>query len=412
VIFMLSLDRWQEILGTVRRNKMRTALTALSVAWGIFMLVILLGAGKGLEHSVADKFADDAVNAVWVFPGKTSKPHAGLPIGRQLQLTNADYEAIRRLPGVDKITARFGIQGDSTVAYGDKHAAFEIRCVHPDHLYLEKTLMVEGRFLDDLDIRDRTKVAVIGREVEKSLFTGKNPMGEYIQIGGIAYQVVGIFEDAGGEGELRKIYIPISTAQAAYGGTDKIRQVMFTMQSGTIEESKRLEGQTLSLLSARHKFAPDDKRAVRFRNNLEQYGEIQQIFTYIRWFLWIVGIGTIIAGIVGVSNIMLISVKERTREIGLRKAVGATPWSLIALILQEAVLLTGVAGYMGLVAGVLTLEIATKVIPKNDYIADPSIDLGVAIGATILLVFFGALAGYFPARRAANVNPIVALREE
>ena len=409
---MISIDRWQEIFDTVRRNRMRTALTALSVAWGIFMLVILLGAGDGLENSVEEKFADDAVNSVWLFAGKTSKPHEGMPIGRQIQLTNADYELIRKLPGIDRITARFGLMGDSTVTYGDKHAAFEIRAVHPDHLYLEKTVMVEGRFLDDLDIRDKTKVAIIGREVEKVLFGGKPPMGEHLQIGGIAYQVVGIFEDAGGEGELRKIYIPISTAQAAYGGTDKVRQIMFTMTSATVADSQRLEGEVLSMLSARHKFAPDDKRAVRMRNNVENFAEVSQIFRYVRIFLWIVGIGTIIAGIVGVSNIMLISVRERTREIGLRKAVGATPGSLIALIVQEAVMLTAVAGYLGLVAGVITLEVATRLMPKNDYIANPSVDLGVALGATVLLVIFGTLAGYFPARRAARINPIAALREE
>jgi len=409
---VLSLDRWQEILGTVRRNKMRTSLTALSVAWGIFMLVILLGAGTGLENSVAEKFKDDAVNSIWVFAGKTSKPYQGMPIGRAVQLTNADYEAVKAIPGIDKITGRYYLRGENyQVTYGDKHSAFDIRSVHPDHLYLEKTIMVAGRFLDDLDIRDRTKVAVIGMEVKKFLFGDQDPLGTYVDIGGIAYQVVGVFEDVGGEGELRKIYIPISTAQAAYGGGDHVNQIMFTL-SGSVADSKRLEGQVLSLLAARHHFAPDDKRAVRFRNNLESYGEIQQIFHFIRLFLWIVGIGTIIAGIVGVSNIMLISVRERTREIGLRKAVGATPWSLVALITQEAIMLTGVAGYLGLVIGVFTLELADRLIPHNDYFINPSVDLRTALGATALLVAFGTLAGYFPARRAAKVNPIVALREE
>ncbi|HTM23192.1 MAG TPA: ABC transporter permease, partial [Kofleriaceae bacterium] len=386
---------------------------ALSVAWGIFMLVILLGAGNGLENSVEEKFADDAVNSIWVFAGKTSKPHEGMPIGRPIQLTLDDYQAIRRVPGVEHITARFYLRGgEYAVSYGDKHSAFEIRSVHPDHLYLEKTLMTSGRFLNDFDIAERTKVAVIGAEVQKFLFPpGVEPLGKYIHIGGIAYQVVGVFEDVGGEAELRKVYIPITTAQAAYGGGDHIDQVMFTL-SGSLADAKRIEQSVLSLLSARHRFAADDRRAVRFRNNVENFAEVQQIFQFIRIFLWIVGIGTIIAGIVGVSNIMLISVKERTREIGLRKAVGATPWSLVALIVQEAVLLTGVAGYLGLVAGVLSLELVTRLMPKNDYIAHPEVDLGVALGATVLLVVFGALAGYFPARRASRVNPIVALREE
>lgn len=410
---MLSIDRWQEIYGTIRRNKLRTFLTALSVAWGIFMLVILLGAGTGLQNSVSYKFRDDAINSIWIWGGKTSIPHQGLPPGRQIKFTNADYERIRALPGVDRVTGRFRSGRDPMVVYKDRHSVFDLRSVHPDHRFLENTVITSGRFINDLDMAERRKVVVIGTKVDEFLFRGEQPLGKWITVGGLPYQVIGVFQDSGGEGEMRKMYIPISTAQMAYNGADRIHMLMFTISGDDVATSHRLEGQVRSMLATRHDFSPKDQRALRIRNNLESYHEVAQIFVMIRYFVWVVGIGTIIAGIVGVSNIMLISVKERTREIGLRKAIGATPGSLVQLILQEAILLTALAGYVGLAAGVGVLELANRILPADsEYIRDPQVDLGTVLGATLLLVFFGALAGYFPARRAARVNPIVALREE
>jgi putative ABC transport system permease protein len=407
------IDRWQEIYSTVRRNKLRTFLTALSVAWGIFMLVILLGAGSGLQNSVEYKFRDDAVNSIWLYGGKTTIPHAGLPPGRKITFKNGDFDAIKRdIAAVEHITGRYTMR-DAMISYRDQAASFQVRSCHPDHLYLENTIIIEGRFLNDLDLAERRKVTVIGTEVRDFLFkNGEQPMGKQIEIGGISYRVIGVFEDEGGERELRKVYIPITTAQRAYGGGEDIHQIMFTLGDANVADSRRVEGQVRSLLAARHKFSPDDKRALRVRNNLENFAEINEVFTYIRIFVWIVGIGTIIAGIVGVSNIMLISVKERTREIGLRKALGATPGSLIALILEESILLTAVAGYCGVVAGVGVLELFNRFVPENEYLRNPQVDLGVVVWATVLLVFFGALAGFWPARRAARVNPIEALRDE
>ena len=216
---VFNIDLWQEIYGTVRRNKLRTFLTALAVAWGIFMLVVLLAAGKGLRNGIGYQFRDDAVNSIWIWPNKTSIPWAGQPVGRQIQLDNDDFEAIKRLPGVEHITARVFLWNEGAVVRGDKKSAFDIRSVHPEHRFLEKTEMTSGRFIDDRDLVERTKVAVIGDEVRDILFEkGEEPIGQWIGIHGIQYQVIGVFQDEGGEGERRKIYIPISTAQMAYGG--------------------------------------------------------------------------------------------------------------------------------------------------------------------------------------------------
>ncbi|HEX9618941.1 MAG TPA: ABC transporter permease [Polyangiaceae bacterium] len=409
----MSFDGLRELFDTVNRNRLRTALTALSVAWGIFMLVILLAAGTGLERGVAHNFRDDAVNSIWIRPGKTSLPHAGHTPGRSVQFTNDDMAAVSRsVSGIEHITGRFYLWGEYFVSYGQEHGSFDIRGCHPDHRYLEKTLMLAGRFIDDLDIEKRRKVAVIGPEVRTALFKGKDPLGEYVKIRGVNYRVVGVFEDEGGQNELRKIYIPISTAQLVYHGADRLHHIMYTVGDASTEASERMVAETRALLARRHDFSPQDRRAVNIQNNLQEFQRIKQIFDWIRAFVWIVGIGTIFAGVVGVSNIMLISVQERTKEIGIRKAIGATPWSIVSSILQEAVLVTSAAGYSGLVAGVALVEFVSKTIPENDYVRNPEVDLRMALVATFILVACGALAGLVPAVRAARVKPVVAMREE
>jgi putative ABC transport system permease protein len=299
--------------------------------------------------------------------------------------------------------------GDLAVTYGDKKSAFDIRSTHPDHRHLEKTIMISGRFLNDLDLEEKRKVAVIGIAVRDFLFESVDPLGKYIEIGGISYRVVGVYQDKGGEGELRKIYVPITTAQMAYNAGDRIHALMFTMGDIDATQSKEVERRVHEMMSARHNYAPNDERALRIRNNLEQYQKIMSIFDAIQIFVWIVGAGTIVAGIVGVSNIMLISVKERTKEFGVRKSLGATPWSITSMVVQESIVLTAISGYFGLVAGIALLEVAGKFV---EFVKDAQVDLGLAMTATGLLVFCGALAGYFPARRAASVNPVVALRDE
>ncbi|MCA9676765.1 MAG: ABC transporter permease [Kofleriaceae bacterium] len=415
----MSLDRWLEILSTLGRNRLRTFLTMLSVAWGILMLVVLQGAGQGLSHGTQEQFKDDAVNSIWMFAGRTTIPYGGYPVGRRLTFDNGDYDALRDAPGVEHLTGRYGIRGggffggEVIVRRGDKSSSFDVRSVHPDHLYLEKTIMVAGRFLNQRDLDGHRKVAVIGMPVRDFLFgPGADPMGQWIEVNGVAFQVVGVFTDEGGEGELRKVYLPITTAQRAFGGNDRINMLMFTVGDADVAESQALADQAIALMAEHHDFAPADKQAVRVRNNVEAFDRFNKIFKIIELFVWVIGLGTIVAGIVGVSNIMMIAVKERTKEIGVRKALGATPSSIITMIVEEAVFLTAIAGYVGLVAGVAILQLVAAVLPANDFFSDPTVDLGLAIKATVILIVAGALAGYFPARAAARVNPIVALRDQ
>ncbi|MCB9675529.1 MAG: ABC transporter permease [Alphaproteobacteria bacterium] len=394
------------------RNRVRTALTSLSVAWGIFMLVLLLGFGKGLQNNVEYEFRDDATNSVWIYPGKTTKPFDGYPVGRRLGFTNRDHDAIAvGIEGVEHITSRFYPGGD-LVRWGERDGSFEVRATHPDHKYLENTIIVGGRFLNDRDIDEKRKVAVVGREVVKQLFRGADPLGEWITVRGVLFRVVGVFEDTGGDDEEAMIYLPITTAQSAFAGGESVRQIMFTVGDASVEQTDAMTEEARLMLARRHHFSPEDTRAVRVRNNVERFAQVKQIFALLGGFVWIVGLGTVMAGIVGVSNIMLVSVKERTREIGIRKALGATPGSIVGMILTEALLLTGVSGYAGLVVGVASLEAINRFVPENDYIRSPDVDLGVAVAALGLLTVAGAIAGLVPAIRAASVDPIVALRDE
>jgi putative ABC transport system permease protein len=404
-------DALQEIFATLSRNKLRTALTAASVAWGMLMLVVLLGAGRGLQNGAAYEFRDDAVNSLWLYAGKTSRPFAGRGPGREVKLMNDDYEALRRnFPAIDHISARFYMWGEFTVSYGSKHSSFDMRGTHPGHRYLEKTIMVRGRFLDDSDIAERRKVCVIGSKVAAFLFGQKDPVGEYISIHGLSYKVVGVFEDVGGEAELKKIYAPITTAQLLYNQPGRVHQIMFTIGDATLEQSQALARQVTLFMAARTGVSPDDRQALRVQNNIAQFQRVNSVVVWIQAFGWIVGIGTLLAGVVGVSNIMLISVKERTREIGIRKALGATPWSIISLVIGEAVIVTSVAGYCGLIAGVFAVELAARTLTDVPYLRQPDVDLPVALTAALVLVFFGALAGFFPARHAASISPMEALR--
>jgi putative ABC transport system permease protein len=410
---MLRLDTWQEILDTVRKNKLRTMLTGFSVAWGILILVVLLGSGQGLAHGVEYSFRDDAVNAIWLRSGQTSVPYKGLRPGRNVQFTNEDYELIRQgVPGVDHITARFFIRGNLTVAYEGQTSSYDVRSVHPDHQFLEKTIMLEGRFLSPLDLREYRKVAVIGTKVHEQLFRGAPALGKYIKINGVPFQVVGVFTDEGGEGELEKIYLPITTAQRTFNGANRVGMVMMTVGDATVDRSKAITEDIKHRMSDRHDFDPADERAIYLNNGVEQFQRFVNLMGGIRAFVWVIGIGTLLAGVVGVSNIMMIAVKERTREIGVRKAIGATPGSVMGLVLQEAVLITGVAGYIGLVTGVAVLEAMSRGISGSDFFKNPEVHFGVAVSATVLLVVAGAVAGFVPARRAAAIRPIEALREE
>lgn len=402
----------REVFATLGRNKLRTLLTAFSVAWGLFMLVILLAAGSGLENGVEWEFRDDAVNSMAVAGGMTSIPYAGRRTGRDIHFKTPDYEAVpRHVPEVEHITGRFYLWGEFTVSRKDKRSSFEVRGVNPGHQHLEKTEMVAGRYLNELDIQERRKVAVIGSIAKTFLFGEQAAVGEYIKLRGLEYKVVGVFEDAGGEAELRRIFVPITTAQFIYNVPDAVHQILFTLGDTSVERSKEIETTLRHLMAKRHQFSPEDRRAVRVHNNLERFVRITRVFTWINAFVWIVGIGTLLAGVVGVSNLMLISVAERTREIGIRKALGATPASLVGMIVAESLVITASAGYAGLVAAVGAVEIVRRLWPEVSMLRNPEVDLTTALIAGALTTLAGVVSGLVPAWRAARVNPITALRE-
>ena len=416
---MFSLDRWQEVLSTIGRAKLRSALTAFAVAWGIFMLVVLLGMGQGLRHGAESQFADDATNAVWIWGGTMSQPYQGLPVGRRIQFSNQDYEQLRKVERIDHLTGRFfpgsggrPFGGDQVMRVGARTQSFDLRAVHPDHLYLEKTLVQSGRYINEADIVEKRKVAVIGWPVAEFFWYSRDVVGKAIEIGGVPFEIVGVFDDKGGDdGEQKMVYVPVTTAQLAWNGADRLNALLFTVGDLSIAETKELLDDVKGKLSERLRFNPNDPQALRVRNNLEQYESFQQIFWIIEVFVSAMGIATLIAGVIGVANIMLITVKERTKEIGIRKALGAPPWSIIGGILQESVFLTAAAGYLGLVAGVATLSLVAKVAGSSEFFSDPHIDFKIAIYANIILVVSGALAGFFPAYAAAKVSPVEAMRD-
>jgi len=412
---MFEIDKWQEIYSTVRKNKLRTFLTGFSVAWGIFMLIILLGSGNGLENGVKENFKGGAINGVWISNGITSKQYKGLKTGRQINFTNEDYKMLKTaIQGEDRISARLFL-GDNLTSYKNNYGSFFLSPCHPDYGYIKEVVMLEGRFLNELDILDFRKVAVIGEKVKSELFKGKDTlaMGKFININGVLFKVVGIFRDfSRNDNELRRIYIPISTAQRVFKGNNVINQISFTTGNASPEQADQMISTARLMLANKHTFDPEDRQAVELWNKSEDVRRFNALFSGIRIFIWIIGIGTIIAGVVGVSNIMMIVVNERTKEIGIRKALGATPLSIITLILQEAIVITAFAGYIGLVLGIGLLELIARNMPPSDFFRNPEANLSIAMGATFLLVIAGTAAGFFPAMKAAKIKPIEALRDE
>ena len=408
-------DKWQEIFETMKKNRLRTFLTGFSVAWGIFMLIILLGSGYGLENGVKKAFEGDAANTLWINPGQTTMPYKGMKQGRNIQFTNEDYELLKQdIPFIDKISSRLNVWQDNTISYKKEYGNYDIIACHPGYGYYETLDIIEGRFINDDDINEFRKSVVIGVPVRDALFkNGEDPLGKYIHVSGVPFKVTGVFQDAGGDRDMQRVYLPISTAQRVFNFGNRIFTLGIVTENIGIEESRAMAEDVRQTLAQKHKFNPEDQRAVFVWNNLEEYIKLMTLFANIRMFIWIIGIGTIIAGVVGVSNIMMIVVKERTQEIGIRKALGATPWSIISLILMESVLITSFAGYIGLVMGVGLLELIQPAFENSDtFFKNPEVDIMTALGATAVMVISGMLAGFVPARKAAAIQPIEALRYE
>ncbi len=410
---MFDIDKWHEIFANIAKNRLRTFLTGFSVAWGIFMLIVLLGAGKGLENGVKDQFNQDAVNSIWLNTGKTSLSYQGYQPGKQIQFTNEDYTFIdRTYKNMDHISSRLHMFDINLISYRSKFGNFNVKGVHPGMLYPEKINLTKGRFINDLDIKESRKVTCISKKMVEELFVNEDPIGKEINVNGVLFKVVGTFFDEGGDRDNRRAYLPVSTTQKTFTGNNNVDQIVMSIAENDIDKSEAITDELRALLATRHHFNPEDKKAVFVWNNLVEYRRVMGLMNGINIFIWIIGIGTLIAGIVGVSNIMMIVVKERTKEIGIRKALGATPASIIALILQEAVFITSLFGYIGLIAGVFLLEGLKTNIPNSDFFKNPEVEIKNALFAMILLVIAGLFAGFFPAKKAASVQPIEALRDE
>ena len=416
---MFDLDKWQEIFATINKNKLRTALTALGVFWGIFMLTILLGSGGGMQKGVMQMFGDQLVNNLYVWSNKTTMAYKGYQAGRRPQFTNDDMAAIRASFQEVKYIAPRVHMGNPVFMRENKTGAYEVRGELPDYIYIEPKDMYKGRFINPLDIEQRRKVIVIGERIRDVFFDKEEEaVGQYINVKGIDYKIVGIFKskrkgENKGEDE-QQAFIPITTAQQILNMPNRIHWFVCGWRLDVAVSEKQED--LMALLRKRHDVHPDDVEAVGSWNMAEEVAKFTGLFSAINIFVWFVGIGTLIAGIVGVGNVMLIIVKERTKEIGIRKAMGATPSSIISMILLESVFITTISGYLGLLAGTGLISLVAYAMEQANFhsmfFANPEIDMAVGLQALAILVIAGGVAGLIPALHASRINPVVALRDE
>ena len=423
---MFDRDSWQEIMHTLKKNKLRTFLTAFGVFWGIFMLIIMLGSGNGLENGVRSGMGDFATNSFFVWTERTSMPYKGFPRGRSFNFKNDDIQALAdNIPEIEYIAPKIrgwsAGDGTNNTVRKNKTGAFSIMGEYPVWNKIDPMEMLEGRFINDIDIKDRRKVAVIGTRVREVLFDpDEDPIGDFIQIQGIYFQVVGVFKplntniNFGGEKE-QSIFLPFTTLQKTYNYGNIVG--WFSITSKENVPASLAEEKALALLASRHSIHPDDTEAFGHFNLEEEYNQMNGLFNGISGLIWIVGIGTLIAGVIGISNIMLVIVKERTKEIGIQRAIGAPPMKIVSQIIIESIFLTSLAGYVGLVLGVAVIEGINYLLESsggvdNEMFKRPEVDFNVAITALAILIVAGALAGLIPARRAVRIRPIDALRDE
>ncbi len=407
------LELLKEIGQTLKRNKLRAILTGFVMAWGIFMLVLLLGIGKGFQNGYSKEFKDDAVNSIRIRKGQVSRPYRGQQVGKYIQLTNQDVEHIaKNVDGIEYISARWNQYRNNVVSYKDKSVSYIIKGVHPDHKYLEKTIITKGRFLNDWDISQRRKVVAIGQWVKQELFGDQKGLGKWIFINNVSFQVVGIFRDEGNDDENKIVFIPVTTAQSVFEGAPNIDHILFSIPKADLEKSRALAAEVKERLSKVHRFDPQDPRALFVRNNYENFQKFLSVFNAIDIFIWIIGLMTILAGIIVVGTIVLVSVKERSKEIGVRKALGATPASITKMILLESLIITSIFGYFGMMMGLLSLEWMNQIFltQKSLMISNPSVSLDIVLISTAILVFSGVLAGVIPAIKASKIKPAIALR--
>lgn len=421
---MFDFDNFREIWSTIKKNKLRTFLTGFSVSWGIFMLIVLLGAGSGLKNGIMHNFDRWAGNRVETWPRYASKPYQGMQTNRRVEYKDDDLVMLKlQNPEVNLVSGVL-YQSD-TLSYGEEYNSYSLNGVHPDKAVIDKIKMTvgNGRFINEVDVLQKRKVIVISPRMKQVLFRSEDPLGKYLNAGDIAYQVVGVYTDEDNNNNA-PAYIPFSTAQQLYRAGYGVDNIIFSLDGvSTKEEYEAFEKRFRQQMGKRHHFDPEDLRAIGMWSTIEDMAMFNGMLNGITLFIWVIGIGTLAAGIVGVSNIMLITVRERTREFGIRKAIGATPFSILKLIIVESILITAVFGYFGMITGVGLTEGINAIMESNkmgqassnddmSIFLNPTVSLSIALSATALIIVAGVLAGYFPARKAVKITAIEAMRNE
>lgn len=420
---MFDLDKWHEVYYALRKNPLRTFFTAFGVFWGIFMLIIMMGAGEGLYNGASQDLGDMSTNSIFMWTRKTTMPYKGFPRGRFYQFNNDDTKAmLQSIPEIKYIAPRlqgWSRGGNNNVVRGERTGSFNVQGDYPEINLIDPVKITTGRFINNNDISELRKVAVIGLSVFQEMFEPQeDPIGQYLQIQGVYFKVVGVFQskknDQQAEHENQAIFMPFTTLQKVYNYGDVVGWYSITAKDDV--RASVVETRAKEILRQRHSIHPDDERAVGSFNLDEQWSKMTNLFSGIRGLVWIVGIGTLLAGVIGVSNIMLIVVKERTQEIGIQRAIGAPPMLIITQIIIESVLLTALAGYFGLAIGVGLLELVnyglTTSGADSNMFTNPSVDFSKAMWALGILVISGIFAGMIPASRAISIKPIDALRDE
>jgi putative ABC transport system permease protein len=420
---MFDYDKWQEIFHTLKKNKLRTGLTAFGVSWGIFMLVILLGAGSGLENGVYSGLGDFATNSMFIWTQATTMPYKGFPRNRWYRFELNDKYALQNsIPEIDIITPTVhggGWQSKSNVLYGQQKGAFIVEGIMPDENKVDPVNIFKGRFINELDNMNKRKVALLGYRVYEELFKNKEePINKYIKINGMYFQVIGVYKSkhTGGWGDEQNtnIFIPFMTTEQIYNYPNTVDH--FSIVGKSTADINEIQKKVMVILAKRHSVHPDDKGAFGYNNVGEQFKKIRGLFLGIRGLIWLVGIGTLLAGVIGVSNIMLIIIRERTQEFGIKRALGATPMKIITTVISESVFLTSIAGLAGMTLGIYIVELVNKSLgnnPSNDAMfLNPEVSFNVAITALTILITFGIIAGIIPAKHAVSIKPIEAIRTE
>ena len=417
---MFDLDNWQEVWATLRSNRLRTFLTALGVFWGIVMLMAMLGFGSGMQEGTRRQMKGVATNVLWVWGQTTTIAHDGLPVGRQVKFDISDIDALRQINDIEWLAPRLRLGGwgaGYNVSYEGKTGSYAVFADYPDFRHIITFEYQAGRFINDRDIAEGRKVAVIGQAVRAELFPPDvNPIGKYLKISGVYFQIVGLTKTLRsgqqGDQDAHTVFVPFTTLKSAFHMGDRVGFFALTAKPGS--DGPEVERQVRAVLAKQHRLSPDDKLAIGSFNAFVFFGKLQMFFLVLSVVAWIVGGATLLAGVVGVSNIMLITVKERTKEIGVRKALGATPVAIVAMVIKESIVLTSIAGLLGVAAGTGLLAAASAILENvpNSPMGPPILSLKTVLAAVAVLVTAGGLAGIMPAAHAASIKPIEALRTE